>query len=170
MYTCMGSAKYIFTNIWIKRGVIMNTLLINEGISSLVVPPKVWFSCLPAQMEHSSSLTVDEWMLWVNCYSLYCVYLPHGHLECWRHIVLASRLLFKHQLNKDEVRIANALLLQFCCWFEVRYGPEAVTPNIHLYAHLSDCIEDFGPMSNFVSFALNVWMVFLVMNQLTADQ
>ena len=94
-------------------------------------------------------------MLWVNYYSLYCLYqiLPREHLECWRHFVLASRLLCKHQLSKDEVRIADALLLQFCRRFEVLYGPEAVTPNIHLHAHLADCIEDYGPMSNFWLFS-----------------
>jgi len=151
----LGTAKYIFTNIWIKEGLITNTLLINERISSLVVPPEVRFSRLPAQMEHSSSLTAELWMLWVNYYSLYCLYqiLPREHLECWRHFVLASRLLCKRQLSKDEVRIADALLLQFCRRFEVIYGPEAVTPNIHLHAHLADCIEDYGPMSNFWLFS-----------------
>ena len=68
-------------------------------------------------------------MLWVNYYSLYCLYqiLPREHLEHWRHFVLASRLLCTRQLSKDEVRIADALLLQFCRRFEVLYGPEDVT-------------------------------------------
>ena len=97
-------------------------------------------------------------MLWVNYYSLYCLYqiLPREHLECWRHFVLASRLLCKHQLSKDEVRIADALLLQFCRRFEVLYGPEDVTPNIHLHAHWADCIENYGPCHTSGSFLLNV--------------
>ena len=33
------------------------------------------------------------------------------------------------------------------------YGPETVTPNIHLHAHLIECIQDYGPMSNFWLFS-----------------
>ena len=90
-------------------------------------------------------------MLWVNYYSLYCLYqiIPLEYLECWRHFVLASRLLCKRQLSKDEIKVADSLLLQFCRRFELLYGHEAVTPNIFLHAHLTDCIEDYGPMSTF---------------------
>ena len=72
---------------------------------------------------------------------------------------LASRLLCNRQISKDEVRIADALLMQFCHLFEVLYRPQAVTPNIHLHAHLADCIEDYGLMSDFWLFSL-----FWVMN------
>ena len=153
----LGTAKYIFNDIWIKNGVITNAHLekVNERISSLIIPPEVRFGRLPASMGCSSSLTAEQWMLWVNYYSLYCLYqvIPSEHLECWRHFVLASRLLCKRQISKDEVRIADALLMQFCCLFEVLYGPQAVTTNIHLHAHLADCIEDYGPMSNFWLFS-----------------
>ena len=33
--------------------------------------------------------------------------------------------------------------------FERNYGSEAVTPNIHLHVHLTDCIRDFGPVYSF---------------------
>ena len=45
------------------------------------------------------------------------------------------------------------LLARFCTCFERLYGPELVTPNIHLHAHLVDCIRDFGPMSSFWLFS-----------------
>ena len=149
----LGTAMYIFNGIWLKRGLITKTSIekINERIMSLVVPPEVRFGRLPACMEHSSLLTAEQWMLWVNYYSLYCLYqiIPHEYLVCWRHFVLASRLLCKRQLSKDEIKVADSLLLQFCRRFELLYGHEAVTPNIHLHAHLTDYIEDYGPMSTF---------------------
>ena len=43
--------------------------------------------------------------------------------------------------------------MQFCSRFEVLYGPQTVTPNIHFHAHLADCIEDYGLMSNFWVFS-----------------
>ncbi len=72
----LGTAKHIFNNVWLKRGVISTSYVqkINERIRCLVVPPEVRFNGLPACMEHSSSLTAEQWMLWVNYYSLYCLY------------------------------------------------------------------------------------------------
>ena len=102
-------------------------------------------------MEYVSSLTAEQWMLWVNYYSLYCLYdiLPSAHLECWRHFVLASRLLCKQNHTIDDVK-----LLRFCSRFELLYGADSVTPNIHLHAHLAECIKDYGPMSSFWLFSL----------------
>ena len=34
--------------------------------------------------------------------------------------------------------------MEFCEKFEVLYGQEFVTPNMHLHCHLYDCILDFG--------------------------
>ena len=153
----LGTAKYIFNVIWLKGGVISRIGLreINHRIQSWSVSPKIRFARLPSDMEHSSSLTAEQWMIWVNYYSLNCLYgvIPQEHLECWRHFVLASRLLCKRQLSRTEVRVADALLLKFCSRFEVIYGSDAVTPNIHLHAHLTDCVNDFGPMSSFWLFS-----------------
>ena len=151
----LGTAKYIFNVIWLKGGVISRIGLreINQRIQSWSVPPEVRFARLPSDMEHSWSLTAEQCMIWVNYYSLKCLYgvIPQEYLECWRHFVLASRLLCKRQLSRTEVRVADALLLKFCSRFEIIYGPDAVTPNIHLHAHLTDCVNDFGPMSSFLA-------------------
>lgn len=88
-------------------------------------------------------------------YSIYCLQelIPPQHLECWRLFVLASRLLCKSCLADDDVRLADALLLRFCKEFQSLYGPDSVTPNIHLHAHLVDCVRDYGPMSSFWLFS-----------------
>ena len=70
--------------------------------------------------------------------------LPQSHFECWRHFVLASRLV-----SKDEIKLADALFLQFCKKFVTLYGASKVTPNMHLHCHLSTCISDFGPITSF---------------------
>ena len=146
----LGTTKYIF-NLWIERNIITSESvdIINKRIISLVVPPEVQFGRLPACLNHPSSLTAEQWMLWVNYYSLYCLYdlIATTHFECWRHFVLASRLLCGRKLSNDEIKLADALLMQFCRKFETLYGNEAVRPNIHLHAHLADCVRDYGPMS-----------------------
>ena len=153
----MGTAKYILNNIWIKRNIITSSdlITINKRILSWVIPPSLHFGRLPASVEHSSMFTAEQWMLWVNYYSINCLYgiIPGDHLECWRHFVLASRLLCKRKLSKDDTRLADGLLLRFCGHYETLYGATAVTPNIHLHAHLTACILDYGPMSSFWLFS-----------------
>ncbi len=146
----IGTAKHIFTKIWLSRKIIDS-----DAWVYLTKPSEVRFGKLPACMEYSKRFTAEQWLLWVNYYSLYCLYdiLPVQHLECWRHFVLASRLLCKHELTIDNVKLADALLLQFCRKFESLYGSGAVTPNIHLHAHLAECVMDFGPISTFWLFS-----------------
>ena len=153
----LGTAKHLFSRIWVKRDILDTSSLntINERISLLRVPPEVRFNRLPACMDNSSSLTAEQWMLWVNYYSLYCLYelIPTQHIECWRLFVLASRLLCKTCITGEDVELADALLLRFCKKFQSLYGPDSVTPNIHLHAHLVDCVRDYGPMSSFWLFS-----------------
>ena len=94
-------------------------------------------------------------MIWVNCYSVFCLYniLPDEQLECWRHFVLASRVLSKGQITKDDLTIAYTLLHRFCCQYQHIYGGDAVTPNIHMHCHLLECVRDYGPMNSFWLFS-----------------
>ena len=152
----LGTAKRMFRTIWIKNFLTDQLTLgkVNSRISSLDVPSNVPFHRLPPSIE-ATCLTAEQWMIWVNYYSIYCLHdvLPPEHLECWRHFVLASRLLSKYVISKDDVKVADALLLQFCRHFQSLYGSEAVTPNIHLHNHLADCIRDFGPLASFWLFS-----------------
>ena len=153
----LGTAKHMLCKIWVRADIVdSKTLeLINERILLLVIPPEIRFSRLPAHMEHASSLTAEQWMLWVNYYSIYCLHelIPSQHLECWRVFVLASRLLCKSRLTSDDIKLADAALLRFCREFQSLYGQDSVTPNVHLHAHLMDCIRDYGPMSSFWLFS-----------------
>ena len=151
----LGTAKYNFS-IWRRSGIIDGHAIkvINDRISELNVPSNVRFSYLPSSIE-STTLTSEQWMVWVNYYSLYCLHelLPPHHFECWRHFVLASRLLSRRSVSKDDITLADALLLQFCRRFQTIYGPDAVMPNMHFHCHLVDCVRDFGPMASFWLFS-----------------
>ena len=67
--------------------------------------------------------------------------------------MLASRTLCKPSLSAMDITLAGALLRQFCKRFAEIYGPELVTPNIHLHTHLADCIRDYGPVHSFWLFS-----------------
>ena len=55
--------------------------------------------------------------------------------ECWRSFVLACRLLTLPVLSDMEIKKAD--LLNFCRKVEILYGKQEVTPNMHLYGHLT---------------------------------
>lgn len=151
----LGTAKRMF-KIWKNRGIINEQAMeeINGRIRLFYVPPNAKFSRLPSPFE-AASLTAEQWMVWVNYYSLYCLYelLPLDHYECWRHFVLASRLLSKPSISKEMVILADGLLLRFCRKFQDIYGHDAVTPNMHLHCHLASCVQDFGPTASFWCFS-----------------
>ena len=102
-----------------------------------------------------SSFTADQWKHWVVYFSLISLHdILHGdHLECWCHFVLACRILCQRNLTTEQVRLADALLLQFCRRTERLYGHHVVTPNMHMHCHLRACIEDFGPLHGFWCYA-----------------
>ena len=48
--------------------------------------------------------------------------------------------------STDDILMADKFLLQFGRRFEVIYGKEAITPNMHMHGHLAECIFDYGPI------------------------
>ena len=75
--------------------------------------------------------------------------LGREHFECWRHFVLACRLLCKQSLSENEICLADALLMHFCKRVEHLYSKHSITPNMHMHAHLQEEILDFGPIHEF---------------------
>lgn len=60
----LGTAKHVFSRIWVKRDIIDRKALdiINKRILLLIIPPEVRFNQLPACMHNCSSLTAEQWM------------------------------------------------------------------------------------------------------------
>ncbi len=152
----LGTAKYVYQNVWLKLGKLHPSTIetINSRIESLKVPPNIRFNSRP---RIDCKYTAEQWLIWVNYYSLFCLYdlLSDDEYECWRHFVLASRLLCKTPVTGIEISVADALLLKFCTRFESIYGSERVTPNMHLHCHLAECIKNFGPIMNFWCFSFD---------------
>ena len=79
--------------------------------------------------------------------------LSSDQLECWRHYVLACRLLCQRPILLSQLTLADALLLQFCKRFELVYGKNHVTPNMHMHCHLKEVLLDYGPVYGFWLFS-----------------
>ena len=99
-----------------------------------------------------SKFTADQWKNWVLYFSLIAL-RDVEVLECWRHYVLACRILCAKSLTNHNIKLEDALLLQFCRRTECLFGRCCFTPNMHLHCHLYECILDYGPLHSFWCFS-----------------
>lgn len=125
-----------------------------KTVDSFVVPADV--GRIPRKIETGlSGFTADQFKNLVTVFSIPALFgvLPTEHMECWRHFVLACRILCKSILSLDDLALADALLLQFCRRVERMYGETAITPNMHLRGHFRDVLKDYGPVQEFWLFS-----------------
>ena len=152
----IGTATHLLKDVWIERGLITDgdMRLIQDRVDSIQVPNYV--GRIPLKIASSfSGFTADQLKNWTNLFSLIALrdILPPDHFQCWGHFVLASRLLCQMKISDVDIKLADALLLQFCRRAERLYGKEVATPNMHLHCHLKQSLYDYGPIHNFWLFS-----------------
>ncbi len=152
----LGTAKYYLKRIWIENAIISNSDfdVIQQSVDSTIAPAGIGrISC--KIYSGFSSFTADQWKNWVNYFSLLSLQgRLHGNdLECWRHFVLACRILTKRKLSTNDIHLADGLIMQFSRRTERQYGQNRITPNMHMQCHIRSCIEDYGPLHRFWLFA-----------------
>lgn len=152
----LGSAKYVMKRLWIDKGILSQAQLLEmqQFVDNVHVPPDI--GRIPRKLETAfSGFTAAQFKNWVNLYSIPALFgeIEGCHLECWRHLVLASRLLCKLSITNTDIIVADLLLLQFCKKIEQLFGCTAITPNMHLHGHMKTVVDDFGPLHGFWLFA-----------------
>ena len=150
----LGSGKHMMA-IWKENEPVLNHKLneIQNIVDNIRVPSDV--GRIPQKIESGfSGFKADQFKNWITIYSIPALFdtLPSQSLECWRHFVLACRILCKHHLSANDIDLADILLISFCRKVQQLYGESAITPNMHLHAHLKAVIYDFGPLQEFWCF------------------
>ena len=151
----LGSAKHFLKGL-IQRDLISESQfdLIQNRIDNFVVPSDT--GRIPHKIRSGfSSFTADQWKNWTVYFSLIALrdILPSEEFECWRHFVLACRLLSCKVLSTQQMQLGDALLLQFCRRTQRLFGQDFITPNMHMHCHLRACIIDYGPLHGFWLYA-----------------
>ena len=152
----LGTAKHFLKSMLFGSNLIQETnfTLIQDRVNSLVTPSDI--GRIPYKIVSGfSSFTADQWKNWVVYYSLLALrgLLPNDILECWRHFVLACRVLCSKQIAAEQVMLGDALLLYFFKRTERIFGWKYITPNMHMHCHLRSCILDYGPLHGFWLYA-----------------
>ena len=80
-------------------------------------------------------------------------HLPDNDYKCWLNFVKACQFLSKLMIKIADIGASHPLLLNFCRAVEQIYGNSRITPNMHMHAHLANCILDYGPIYSFWLFS-----------------
>lgn len=152
----LGTAKHFVKSVWLNHGVLSSGDYnsIQSIIDEVLVPSDL--GRIPHKIASGfSSFTADQFKNWVLYYSPLALRdkLIDSHYECWRHFVLACRLLCSKVITLEHAKLADALLMYFCKRTERLYGKDVITPNMHFHTHLHECVLDYGPLHGFWLFS-----------------
>ena len=151
----LGTAKHML-KFWNHSDLVKRSdyVSLQKTVDAIVVSSDV--GRIPRKIETwFSSFTADQFKNWVTLFSIPSLHgiLDEEHLECWRHFVLARRLLCKNSLSKTDIILADALIMKFCNRVQRLYGEAAITPNMHLNGHLQEVLSDFEPVQEYWLFS-----------------
>ena len=151
----LGSGKKMI-EVWFEKDIITPSHYskLQSFVDNFIVPSDV--GRIPRKIETGfSGFTADQLKNWIILYSIQALYgiLPETDFECWRHFVLACRILSRKSLCQSDIELAHALLLAFCRKVQNIYREHTITPNMHMHCHLKEVILDYGPVHSFWLFS-----------------
>jgi hypothetical protein len=150
----LGIAHWIVKRLWIDSGRITKTdlELMEKRANGIKIPADL--GRIPHKIaigEGFSGFTADQWRMFIMIYATPIMWDLLGETDrkillnfvrvC---IILTTRILRSNALDE-----AHSRLLLVARLIEKEYGPEMITPNIHLSLHLTECCRDYGPLHSF---------------------
>ena len=159
----LGTADRM-VRVWREHGLLTNAdgVDMQELADGVVLPPGI--PSLNRKIERKFGfMTAADWKAWCLVYSPFVLKnkLPAAHMSNWMNFVNACRLLSKTSITYEEIDEADRLLKMFvgrCCSL---YGPESITPNMHLHLHLRETIEDFSTIYTYWLFSFERYNGFM---------
>ena len=150
----LGIAHWIVKRLWIDENKISKAdlKLMEKWAKQIKLPSDL--SQIPYKIatgEGFSGFTANQWKNFVLIYAIPLMWdlLNGSNWEILNNFVRACSLLVCRTIDDDVLNEAHIRLLSVATLIEENYGPEAITPNIHLSLHLVECCRDYGPLYSF---------------------
>ena len=101
--------------------------------------------------EGFSGFTADQWRTFILIYATTITwdFLKDEDRKILSYFVRACNILVCHIISKSGLKEAHKCLLSMVKLVERQYGPEKITPNMHLCLHICECALDYGPLYSF---------------------
>ncbi|GBB97641.1 hypothetical protein RclHR1_03020019 [Rhizophagus clarus] len=113
-------------------------------------------------MQYRSDVHLEDWKhSWKHFWKVW----KHNSLINSFGLEASNRILFhwKHKMHITAIPIiiidnnmiteAHKRLLKVALLIEEHYGPEKITPNLHLCLHIRECYQDYSPLYSFWCFS-----------------
>ena len=111
---------------------------------------------LPSEIKRSTRPISDRSYYKANEYrtlSFYCIIglfkglLDEVYLSNLLKYVMFLRLLCQDVVTKDDAIDAKAIIIDFVLEYEILFGKDAMSSNVHAHLHLVDQVMHFGPLN-----------------------
>ena len=150
----LGIAKWIVKRLWIDGGKISKSdlELMEERAKGIQVPTDL--GRIPYKIatgEGFSSYTADQWKSFILIYATPLMWdlLNVTDREILANFVRACSLLVCRIIDNSALSEAHSRLLQVARLIEAHYGPEMISPNIHLSLHITECYHNYDLLYSF---------------------
>jgi len=150
----LGIARWIIKKLWIDGNKITKRDLekMEKRAKTITLPANI--GRLPNKIatgEGFSGFTADQWKTFILIYAIPLMWnlLAKPDQKILGNFVRACSLLVGRIINYNELNEAHERLLKVATLIEENYGPERITPNLHLCLHIADCCRDYGPLYSF---------------------
>ena len=131
--------------------------LIDERLMKIRPPNRI--SRKPRPVATIKQWKTSEWRNWLLYYCLPCLE-GVAKKQYHDHLALLSRAIFtlnKESINSEELNEARLLLKNFVHDFQKLFGIENMTFNIHLLTHLTNTVQNWGPLWSHNAFPFESW-------------
>jgi hypothetical protein len=151
----LGIAKWIVTRLWIEENQLTTKHLeiMQERANKIKVPSDI--GRIPNKIatgEGFSGFTADQWKSFTLIYATTITWdllKSNDDRKILNYFVRACNILVCRIISKSGLNEAHQCLLFMVKLVEQRYGPEKITPNMHLCLHICECALDYGPLYSF---------------------
>jgi hypothetical protein len=150
----LGIANWIIKKLWIDGNKITKHDLekMEKRAKTIKIPADM--GRIPNKIatgEGFSGFTADQWKTFILIYAIPLMWdlLAEPDRKILGNFVRACSLLVCRIINYNALNEAHERLLKVALLIEENYGPERITPNLHLCLHIADCCRDYGPLYSF---------------------
>ena len=150
----LGIAKWIVTRLWIEenRLTMKNLAIMQERANKIKVPSDI--GRIPNKIatgEGFSGFTADQWKTFILIYATTITWdlIKDDDRKILSYFVRTCNILVCRIISKSGLNEAHRCLLSMVKLVEQQYGPEKITPNMHLCLHICECALDYGPLYSF---------------------
>jgi hypothetical protein len=150
----LGIAHWIVKRLWVDGGKItqQHLELLEKRAKDIKIPADL--GRIPNKIatgEGFSGFTADQWKTFILIYAIPLMWdlLGTPDRRILSNFVRACSLLVCRTIDNNALNEAHNRLLFVARLIEDTYGPEVITPNIHLSLHLVECCRDYGPLYSF---------------------